>query len=61
MGIIRTTGAAPGRRIFVDDKVVGQTPDSATIKCGPHQIKVGSSGKAQTIDVPCGGEINLGN
>jgi serine/threonine-protein kinase len=61
MGVIRTTNAIPGRRIYVDDRVVGQTPDSATIKCGPHQIKVGSSGKVQTIDVPCGGEISLGN
>jgi hypothetical protein len=59
MGILRTTGAVPGRRIFVDERVVGQTPDSATIKCGVHQVRVGSAGKVQTVDVPCGGEITV--
>jgi hypothetical protein len=54
---MHTTGAAPNRRIFVDEKVVGQTPESVTVKCGTHAVKLGSSGKTQTIDIPCGGEI----
>jgi hypothetical protein len=59
MGVIKTAGAAPHRRIFVDEKVVGQTPESATIKCGPHTIRLGSQGKPQQIDVPCGSEITV--
>jgi serine/threonine-protein kinase len=59
MGIVTTSGAAPGRRIFVDDRTVGQTPQSITVKCGSHSVRIGSSGKTQTIDVPCGGEVGV--
>jgi hypothetical protein len=36
---------------------MGQTPESFTVKCGKHQIRVGTAGKVQMLDVPCGGEI----
>jgi serine/threonine protein kinase len=61
MGRVRTTGAAPGRRIFVDERTVGQTPESVVVKCGSRAIKLGSVGSTQTIDVPCGGEITVGD
>lgn len=59
MGRVRTTGAVPGRRIFVDDRTVGQTPDAVVVKCGIRSIKLGSSGVARPIDVPCGSEITV--
>jgi eukaryotic-like serine/threonine-protein kinase len=59
MGVIHTTGAAANRRIFVDEKTVGQTPESVTVKCGTRAVRLGSSGKTQTIDIPCGGEITV--
>lgn len=58
---MKTSGAAPGRRIYVDDKVAGQTPETITLKCGPHKVKLGSAGNPQEIDVPCGGEIAVGD
>ena len=61
MGLIKTPNAAPGRRIFVDEKAVAQTPDSVPVKCGAHIVKLGSSGKTQNIDVPCGGEVVVGD
>jgi serine/threonine protein kinase len=61
MGRVRTTGAAPGRRIFVDERTVGQTPESVVVKCGARSIKLGSAGSTQTIDVPCGSEITVGD
>jgi serine/threonine-protein kinase len=60
-GRIKTTGAVAGRRIFVDGKTVGQTPESVVVKCGSHQIKLGSAGSPHAIDVPCGGEITVGD
>ena len=54
---MHTTGAAPNRRIFDDEKVVGQTPESVTEKCGTHAVKLGSAGKTQTLEIPCGGAI----
>jgi serine/threonine-protein kinase len=59
MGVIRTAGGTSNRRIFVDERVVGQTPESVTVKCGTRTVKVGSAGKPQTVDVPCGGEISV--
>jgi serine/threonine-protein kinase len=61
MGRVKTTGAAPGRRIFVDERTVGQTPDAVLVKCGTRAIKVGSSGSTRQVDVPCGGEITVGD
>ena len=61
MGRMKTTGAAPGRRIFVDEKTVGQTPDAVLVKCGARAIKLGSAGTTRTVDVPCGGEIAVGD
>lgn len=56
MGLLRTTGMPEGRRIFVDQRAVGQTPASVLVPCGARAVKVGSSGRPQTIHVPCGGE-----
>lgn len=61
MGRVTTLGTAPGRRIFVDDKTVGQTPEAVVVKCGVRKIKLGSSGSTQSIDVPCAGEIAVGD
>ena len=58
---MKTTGTAPGRRIFVDDKAVGQTPDAVIVKCGLRSVKLGRAGTAQTVDVPCGGEVSVGD
>lgn len=59
LGDISTANAQRGRRIFVDDHVVGQTPETVRVKCGAHAVRIGSSGKAQAVDVPCGGEIKV--
>ena len=61
MGRVKTAGAVPGRRIFVDERTVGQTPEAVVVKCGSRAIKLGSTGSTQTIDVPCGGEITVGD
>lgn len=61
MGLLKTTELTGGRRIFVDDLTVGQTPDSVLVKCGSRTVRIGSSGRRQTVDVPCGGEIGLGH
>lgn len=59
MGRIRTAGSVAGRRIFVDDKTLGQTPASVVVRCGRHTVRLGSSGKPQTLDVPCGGDVSV--
>jgi hypothetical protein len=59
MGLLNTANAARGRRIYVDGHTAGETPRSVLVKCGTATLKIGSSGRAQTVDVPCGREITL--
>lgn len=59
MGRLNTSGASPHHRVFVDDRVVGQTPDTIAVKCGRHMVRVGSAGRKQSVDIPCGGTILL--
>ncbi len=52
------TGAAAHRKrarridvVFVDGKVVGQTPLDIRLPCGSHEVKIGSSGAPHTTNV----------
>jgi hypothetical protein len=51
--------APAGFRVFVDNKVVGNTPDPVLVVCGSRAVKIGSHGTTQQITVPCGGEIDV--
>jgi hypothetical protein len=59
MGLLRTANAPPGHRIFVDGRVAGQTPQAVLVKCGIANVRIGTGGHRQTIDVPCGQELSL--
>jgi eukaryotic-like serine/threonine-protein kinase len=59
MGLLKTAAHAPGRRIFVDGVTVGETPASVLVKCGAHTVMIGSSGRRQPVDIPCGAEIGV--
>ena len=56
-GDINTSSARPDHRVYVGGRVVGQTPGTFRVACGRHDVRVGSQGSLQSIDVPCGGEI----
>jgi hypothetical protein len=58
-GILNTAASTPGRRIFVDDRAVGETPAAVAVPCGVHRVRVGSRGKTMTVDVVCEGEVSV--
>lgn len=58
-GVLDTSAAPSGRRVFVDERTVGQTPFSPLVACGRHKVQIGSAGHAHVIDVPCGGTAHL--
>jgi hypothetical protein len=58
-GIVDTAKAPRGHRIFVDGRVVGTTPGAVSVACGRRTVRIGSGGKPQTVDVPCGGTITV--
>jgi hypothetical protein len=47
---------ATGHRLFVDGKIVTFDGSRAVVPCGKREVRIGSRGVAQTLDVPCGGE-----
>jgi hypothetical protein len=61
MALLKTTGLGVQHRIFVDNVTVGETPQSVLVKCGSHTVRIGSAGKERSVDLPCGGEISVGD
>jgi hypothetical protein len=60
MGTVLLPARAAGHRIFVDGrraKVDENAP--LRLRCGAHTIQIGSSGTAESVDLPCGGELQL--
>jgi serine/threonine protein kinase len=58
-GTLVTETVAGGHRIFVDGRVVGESPSSAVVSCGTHNVQVGSAGTARSVVVPCGGSVSV--
>lgn len=56
-GVLVFAPSASGHRIWVDGALVGE--GRQTLACGLHSVKVGSAGRARTVNVPCGGEITF--
>jgi hypothetical protein len=57
--VLHTRDAKPGHRIFVDGRVLGETPESVLVRCGVREVKLGSAGYVRRPDFPCGGELSL--
>ena len=55
-GLILTDGSALGHRIFVDGRFAGPGGSPLAVRCGRHDVRVGSGGHLRKVDVPCGGE-----
>ncbi len=58
-GEIVAEDAPRGRRVFVDGRAVGETPAIVIAPCGTHEVKVGSKGTPQTVNIPCGGRVTV--
>jgi hypothetical protein len=50
---------AAGHRIFIDGHVAGDGKQVLRVACGPHAVKIGSAGKVQQVDVPCGSTLAM--
>jgi hypothetical protein len=48
-----------GHRVWVDERLVGESPASFSVRCGKHDVRVGSAGAVQHVNIPCGGEADV--
>lgn len=58
-GVVKAKKSGWGHRIYIDGQVAGQGGKDITWQCGSHRIKVGSAGKENTVDIPCGGTVEV--
>ena len=54
MGEIQLPDSAAGHRIFLDGRVVGEGTAPIRVPCGQHSVRIGSAGRLQNVDIPCG-------
>jgi hypothetical protein len=52
-----TIVGSPEHRLYVDGRLAASW--RIDVKCGKHTVKNGSQGTVRTVDVPCGGEIEV--
>jgi serine/threonine-protein kinase len=58
-GLLDTPSALWNHRVFVDGQARGAGGDIIRLPCGKHTVRLGSTGRTQTIDVPCGGTVAI--
>jgi hypothetical protein len=58
-GTVKVRRRGWGHRVFIDGQVAGQGGKDITWQCGSHRVKVGSAGRENTIDIPCGGTVEV--
>lgn len=56
-GMLDTSGAPHDRRIWVNEKLVGQTGGNVKAPCGFHSVRIGSNGTPHDVMIPCGGTV----
>ncbi|HXT99361.1 MAG TPA: hypothetical protein VN903_00115, partial [Polyangia bacterium] len=63
MGTVVLPSRASGHRIFVDGRRVKTNEadggEALHLRCGAHVIQIGSGGPQESIEIPCGGEVQL--
>lgn len=59
MGLLETPNGMANHRVFVDGLVRGSGGVVVRLRCGRHEIRLGSAGRLQGVDVPCGGRIRV--
>ena len=57
VGTLRVDESVEGQRVYLDG--VPLTASAALLRCGPHNVAIGSTARTRTVDVPCGGEITV--
>jgi hypothetical protein len=58
-GVIVLPASAAGHRVFVDGRLVEVKNSRASVPCGSHEVRIGSSGAVRKLDIVCGGETAL--
>lgn len=58
-GLLDTPSGLWNHRVFVDGSARGVGGDIIRLPCGRHSVRLGSNGRPQLVDVPCGGTVAI--
>jgi len=58
-GRLITPPSELGHRVFVDGRFAGGGGAPLTVRCGKHDVRVGSAGRLRSVDVPCSGDVDV--
>jgi hypothetical protein len=59
VGELQMPASADGHRIFVDGRTVSEGTAPVRVHCGPHEVRIGSAGRLQNLNIPCGSPLAL--
>jgi hypothetical protein len=59
VGLLETPDGMANHRVFVDGFARGTGGVVLRLRCGRHDVRLGSAGRLQGVDVPCGGRIRV--
>ena len=48
-----------GHRVFVDGRLAGSGGAPLVVRCGTHEVRVGSGGRLWRVEVPCDGAVEV--
>jgi hypothetical protein len=58
-GLLDTPPTLWNHRVFVDGLARGVGGDLIRVPCGRHAVRLGSTGRTLSVDVPCGGTVTV--
>jgi hypothetical protein len=58
-GRLLTAPSEAGHRIFVDGRLAGSGGAPLAVRCGAHDVRVGSAGRLRRVEVPCDGAVEV--
>jgi len=58
-GRLLTAPSEAGHRVFVDGRFAGSGGAALVVRCGTHEVRVGSAGRLRRVDVPCDGAVEV--
>jgi serine/threonine-protein kinase len=60
VGVLQTPDGMANHRVFVDGVVRGTGGQTFRLACGPHAVRLGSAGRLQWVEIPCGATLRVG-
>lgn len=59
MGLLTFAPSARRHRVYLDGRLLQSGVQPTRVTCGAHRVRIGSHGRTQRVEVPCGGDVEV--